>query len=103
MENGTDTDSMTSTKTRGRPAVKNVDEQIAALAERMALLRKQKNEQQKKNTAKLVQVIGAVIMTAVNDNDDPELTERITRHLRERVSRPVERELVETWLASQTG
>jgi hypothetical protein len=84
-----------------RPA-RGVDERIAALTEQLAALRTKQSERKRKEAAQLAQIIGTTILAAVNDNTDPELRASVTKHLRARVTRPAQRELVEKWLASQS-
>jgi septal ring factor EnvC (AmiA/AmiB activator) len=100
MDNGTVPDSITATKTRGRPAAKHIDQRIAELTEKIAALRTQQSERQRKQTAELVRILGTAMMEAVNDNE-PEACAVFERHIRPRVTRPAQRELVEMWLASQ--
>src|SRR5215813_11128510 len=100
MDNGTDESSVTATAKRGRPAAKDVDQQIADLTEKIAALRTRKSEDQRKQRDELVQIIGTVMLAAANDNT-PDARTILERELRARVTRPAQRELVETWLASQ--
>lgn len=87
--------------TKSRPsAAKTVDDRIAALTEKIATLRTKQSERKRKETAQLAQIVGSVILAVVNDHDDPALRASVTKHLRTRVTRPAQRELVEKWLAS---
>jgi hypothetical protein len=55
---------------------------------------------ERSKAAELVRIIGSVMLAAVNDNDDAAFSASVIRRLRARVTRPAQRERVETWLAS---
>lgn len=101
MDNGVVPEGAAGTAKRGRPAAKNAQQRITALAEKIAELRTQENARKRKETAQLAQLIGNTIMAIINDNDDPELCSAVIGQLRERITRSTQREFLERWLASQ--
>jgi hypothetical protein len=81
-----------------RRAAKTLDERIDALSKKAALLRQQREEKQRKDQARRVQVLGSALLAMMEE--DAALRATMMTRILAQVQRPADRELLHQWLAS---
>ncbi len=87
-----------SPKKRKRSAPRSVEERLADAQKKVAQLRANRAKQERVRTEKLIHLMGSSLLAMMQD--DAALRATLTTQLLAQITRPADRELLQTWLAS---